>query len=248
MAIYKPPESESTFDSTFDSTFVGEGMRQRGSSGGATFQKIGVNYAIRHRVPIVNKRTSRQTHSRNRFESIQQFWRTLDSGEKQTFADEVANYPRTDSLGNEYLIQPINLQNIVNTNAETQGLPRLTEMEPPQPPPAISFDFAAIDISGQAMDIITTPQVLPGTHSMLIYVTRPVSPGQLSPGVPFVYLGMVPPSTDTAAFNYFAAYRDLFGVDSTNIGQIFHVVLQFISQVNFMSGLSIYANSEPIQA
>lgn len=196
----------------------------------------------------VLKRTSRQTHAANRLASIQSFWRTLDSTQKGTFTSEAVNYPRVDSLGNVYTMQGINLQQSANTAANAQGEPLIDSMPAPAAAPSISFDFAAIDISLQAMDIITNPQVLPSTHSMLVYATRPVSPGQLSNENLFVYLGVVLPSTDTANYNWYQVYKERFGIDANNVGQIFGVALQFISQVTFLSGLSIHATSEPITA
>lgn len=247
MAIYKPPVGVSTFDSTFDLTFTGQGDRVRGSQGGSTFQKIGTSFAIRHRAGLCNKRTSRQTHSRNRFHGVQSFYRTLDESEQLSFVDETANYERVDSLGQVYTMSGINLQNSVNTNANTNNQAPVTSMPAPQPPPAIAFDFANINLTIGAMDVITFPQVLPSTHSMLVFATRPVNAGQLANENLFVFLGVVPPSADTADYNWLPVYEATFGVNQNNVGQIFGVSLQFVSQVTFMTGLTITATSEQIE-
>ena len=245
MARYSPAES-STFDETFDETFQDSFTRVRGSFGGATFQKIGTSFAIRHRAGIVNKRTARQTQSRNRFEFVQGIWRELSPTEKASYVDQAVNYPRTNSIGEVYTFSGINLQNAVNTNAQTQGEPIITTMPAPQPPPAIDLDTPVYHLATEEFFIETNPSVLPGTHSMLIYATRPVSPGELTNQSMFIYMIGVPPGQAPNNFNFFTEYVQRFAPNENNVGQLIHVALQFVSNVSFMSGLTIYGQA-PIE-
>lgn len=242
MARYITP-GESTFDLTFDFTFQGAGTPIRGSIGGATFQRIGNSRVIRHRMAPVNKRTPRQTHSRNRFDSLQKFWRMIDSLDKQTFRDEAANYPRTSSLGNEYIISGINLQQSSNTFRLAAGQSKLTSMPSPVAFPDFFIAVFQIDVSTPVIRVELSPLQVPTNFACFIYMTRPLSPGQLSSEELYKFIDVYPPGQNTSTPDLYDAYLDAHGEIDSLVGQQVHVVCHLSSLITGQPGQRIDSNT-----
>lgn len=238
--------SSSTFDSTFDETFTVPGTRRRGSIGGATFQKIGSVYCIRHRSVPTDKKRERQTAQRQRFDVFQKFWRTLDSMEKQSFSDEAPSFPRTDSLGNVYEISGINLQQSSNTFLHAADQPPITEAKPPAVFPNFTIVSLQITIDTQDFDLVTNPAIVPAGYSMFIYATRPVSPAQLTPTTTFFLLGVLPAGSNTTMINPYATYEDMVGSLSSSAGLVVGVSLQLLDLDTGQPGTTVYSLSPPI--
>lgn len=237
--------STSAFDNTFDSTFADQVQRMRGSIGGATFQKIGTTFSIRHRSVPTDKKRIRQTAQRQRFSVVQQFWRTLDSLEKATFEDQVGDYARVDSLGNVYEISGLNLQNVSNSNAVNQAEPLITNLPSPSSPPAIAYDQTEVELVTELITLETTPSILPLTHSLRIFATRPLTAGLLYPSEAFVFMGNVPAGSAPNNLNFFPAYKDRFGISQNDAGLVFYITLHFVSVSTLQPDLTVYGVSLP---
>jgi len=237
--------STSPFDNTFDSTFADQVQRVRGSIGGATFQKIGTTFSIRHRSVPTDKKRIKQTAQRQRFSVVQQFWRTLDSLEQSSFNDQVGDYARVDSLGNVYEISGLNLQNVSNSNALNQNEPFITTLPLPTSPPAIAYLFTEVQLISEIITLQTSPSLLPATHSLRIFTTRPLTEGLLYPSENYVFMGNVPAGTDPSLLNFFPEYQDRFDVYPGYEGLVFYVTLHFVSVTTLQPDLTVYGVSLP---
>lgn len=236
----------SVFNSKFNAVFRGTGIRIKGSRGGATFQKIGGVYCIRHRSVPTDKRRERQTAQRQRFDVFQKFWRTLDSMEKQTFRDEAPSYPRINSLGVEYEISGINLQQSSNTFLHTAGENPITEAQPPNFIPAFTIDQLTLDISSGIMVISILPATVPAGFSFFVYATRTLSQGALSNSNTYTLIGVISAGLNPGSFNWLPPYELVYGsVDGTE-GQIFSVALQLIDLETGQPGTTVYGMSSII--
>lgn len=241
MAIYKL-KATSTFDSTFDSTFQDQVVRIRGSLGGATFQKIGTSFAIRHRAVPVQKRSPRQSVQKARFQALQSFWRSLDAMQKDTFRDQAINYPRTDSLGNVYTISGINMQQSSNTNLSNAGRVIQSSISAPVSYPDFSVEDNDINVSIEGMAVPITPSVVPSGFDLFVYVTRPLSPGQLSANEIFKLLAVIPEGVDTSALNFWATYLSIWGDPTDQVGNLFFTAHQLMALSNGVHGTTVFAS------
>lgn len=182
-----------------------------GSMGGATFQVCGRQKSIRKRNAPVQKRSIRQTISRNRLEHVSSNFRTLSGSQKATFATESPNYPRTDSQGNTYLLRSNNLFNSSNINLGNAALSEINSMPAFVSPPAITENVFAISQSLVSGAFSITPNIVPANFTMFAYYTRPVSGGILSPGEPYVLLYNLQQGSASNALNIYPLYRAQFG-------------------------------------
>jgi len=238
MARYLLANS-STFDYTFDYTFQDLSPRIAGSRGGAVFQKIGSQFVIRHRSVPCNKRTPRQTRQRNRFESIQTRWYELTPEQRATFLDQVANYPRTDSLGNSYNISPINLQQSMNTNNIIAGIPLIEEAQAPVAFPGFTAGSMAIVPSVPIAIFPIDPAVVPTNFALIIYTTAPLSPGQLTPGTPFLHLATLTEGINTNLVNLVDNYINDHGSIQGKEGMQVFVQQHLLSLISSQPSMSI---------
>jgi hypothetical protein len=202
-----------------------------GSMGGATFQVCGRNKSIRARRCPVQKRSPRQTQSRNRLEHVSTNFRNLSGVQKGTFATESSNYPRTDSQGNTYLLKSNNLFNSSNVNLGNAALSEINSMPSFVSPPAITenvFIISQILLSGA---FTITPNIVPTNFTLFAYYTRPISGGILSPGEPFVLLYNLQQGSASNALNIYPVYKAQFGVFQ-NPGDLWvHAKVQIISNL-----------------
>lgn len=81
----------------------------RGSMGGNVFQKSGASFAIRHRRKPRLQKTPRTTQSRVNFNYIQSNWRELSGANQASWATQIPNFQRVNSLGQTYSLDSTQL-------------------------------------------------------------------------------------------------------------------------------------------
>ena len=190
----------------------------KGSLQGSTFQKCGQVFSIRKHNTPVQKRSVKQSASKNRFEHVQTSFRTLDSSEKQTFTDQRGNFPRFDSLGNEYTLQTAQLFSSTNNALTASNQPVLRTMSDPVVYPVITPNLVALRNSILAMDIITLPDQVPLGFTLRIEASRPLSNGTLAVENDFKLLGFIVNGLFQSSVNWFSAYTNQFGNTNSLVG------------------------------
>lgn len=217
--------------------------RPRGSIEGATFQRCGKVFAIRkHNVPTDKKRID-QTGCRNKFEHVQTRFRDLSAIEKESFADEAINYPRTDSLGNEYIISAINLQNSSNTNLLNAGQSEINSMPGPVVFPPFTIATLQLSTGLSQYNIITDPNPVPAGFDLLIYASIPSSPGVAGVSNVYKLLGVVSAGINTSDIDHFQSYVQLFGDLSNQVGRRVFVLLRYLSIATGQVSLNVIGDS-----
>lgn len=167
---------------------AGSSDRPTGSRLGCTFQKAGVNFIIRRRTVPKQKRTEKQSAVKNRFDHVTKKWRTLSAAEQTTFDNEVANYPRTDSLGNIYYMRANALQNSSNISLIASGSPPVLSMPAPAIFPGFAVGQLGVELLAQSVnaallaDPVPAGFVLRVSFSDPLTDTRVFTPQTLLPG------------------------------------------------------------------
>lgn len=203
--------------------------RPRGSIEGATFQRCGKVFAIRkHNVPTDKKRIP-QTGSRNKFEHVQTRFRNLSSIEKESFADEAINYPRTDSLGNEYVLSAINLQNSSNTNLINAGQPVINTMPGPVVFPSLDVNNIFVRYAFNSAEFELNTAFVPAGFSLFVFSAVPQSPGVDSMLINSLKLFKIFPAGGDTSANIFTDYIAVFGANPYPVGSKVFGAFQFMS-------------------
>ena len=208
-----------------------------GSRGGATFQKTGTVFSIRKRAVPVQKKTPKQSVSKNRFESVQGIYRTLSPTEKASFNSETVNYPRENSLEETYFLSGQQLMSSSNNNLEAAGETPITSMPSPVVFPGISFLDAQIVISILEATSVTNPAVIPAGFTFVIESTDAFQTEQNFVNSPFIRIATIPAGTQTDDVNWFEEWKARFGDPSNRIGQIFSQRGWLISHDTGQAGL-----------
>lgn len=216
--------------------------RPLGAVGGSVFQKIGTSFVIRHRSVPTDKKRIPQFIQRNRFDSIQKRFRGLSGTDQQTWRDESVNYPRINSLGDMYVISGANLQQSSNTFAFVSDVPFINSIPSPVSVPSFIFDTIEFAEPLDAFDIVLDPITVPAGFNLLVYATRPLSPGTLTPSTTYRLLGTLAPGTNTAAVNWFDQYITNWGTVNDQIGQLIFVTAQLLSIDTFQPGVTVYGS------
>lgn len=150
--------------------------RPLGSRGGATFQRNGACFTIRKRAVPIQKRSAKQSAVKNRFDVMQKNWKTLSGTDQTEWQNETINYPRTDSLGNIYIISRANLQASSNINLVNSQLPTLSYPDPFVPVGNPNFGGEATFFNSGIVSVWNDPMIIPAGVSLQVWFSRP-SPG-----------------------------------------------------------------------
>lgn len=168
-----------------------------GSVAGSTYSRNASGAYIRNRSVPTNPNTLSQQAARASFGSGSGVWRSLNTVSKQTFADQVVNYPYVDKLGQSKTYTPSQLCMTVNNRVKQMvgmadigasgfvAFPTIVTMVPPV---AMIFPEDAtcvFDISGNTLtlkvglaDALTE---LPDGYQLLVAATPPKSAGFYRP-------------------------------------------------------------------
>lgn len=156
--------------------------REIGSIGGITFQKAGSQFILRIRNAPVDKRSISQIEQRQRFAAMASQWRERSTPEKDSFGNEVINYPRQNSLGQTYF-QPENAlflgSNLNVTQSETVAV---TTMPAPVTNPIQNSNLNQMDFSASEVIYRMTINPIPVNTSLTVEMSAPlpITPGNVS--------------------------------------------------------------------
>jgi hypothetical protein len=167
-----------------------------GSIGGQTYSRNANGAYIRNKAIPTNTNTIPQQLARARFGSVSQIWGGLTDAQKQSFRDQVTNYPYKDTLGQSKFYTPSQLCNVVNQRIiQTNGIVSVLGDGLPAPlvqfmPAPVAFPFVediTVDLSLAATGInfqvglSDAAAQLPDGSILIVDATAPKSQGFTSP-------------------------------------------------------------------
>lgn len=222
--------------------------RIAGSRGGSTFQKAGTNFIIRKRSVIVQKRSSKQSIVKSLLASRAQFFRTLSAADQLTWSTNAPLFPRTDSLGNIYIMPGIALQILTNINAALlNDAPVSIASLPVVYPSRILDDVGFADVISFLEAIITdvsnpSDHTVPVGFSLKMFFTRPLSPGIISvPDFEYKLVQILSEGVDTFNLNFYPAYLLTLPPLEENTGNILYAAFKLTSIDNFIDDEFVFS-------
>lgn len=183
-----------------------------GSVGGLTFQRCGRNLAIRKRNTPVQKRSAKQSVSKNRFEHVQTSYRFISGPGKTSFNSEAPNYPRNNSFGVPYNISGLNLFTSSNINLGNAGTAEITTMPAVVSPPSFTVVNFVLSQGLSSGGVITSPGNVPTDCTLFVYCTAPVGNGISTPRGSYALLYTVPAGSPSVGVNAYPFFQARFGV------------------------------------
>ncbi len=151
--------------------------RMKGSRGGSTFQKSGQVFSIRKRNVPVQKRSIKQSQSKNTFEHVQSNFRTLTPSEQSNIGGQAGDYERTDSLGNVYAMTAGQMFASSNINLVNSGLPIVKVIPDPVVYPVFDFNSIALIASEERVEFELEISIVPDGFTMFAFTSAILSNG-----------------------------------------------------------------------
>jgi hypothetical protein len=181
-----------------------------GSRGGATFQRCGRVFAIRKRAVPVQKNSPKQSAMYSALSSQSTLWRSLSPAQKGTFTTFQADYPRVDSLGNTYLVEPVALMNSMNMNRLKIGAAQANSLTGAIAYVPITINTWGIDRAATAFTLWMNANPVQASCRLSIFVglfdqaQRPFSKRDC------VFLGKLNAGANTSDTDWWNAWKALF--------------------------------------
>lgn len=189
----------------------------RGSFQSTTFSKNAAGAIIRSKVKPINRRTTKQSLVRQQFGSIASAWRGLTQTQRDSWEAAKSSFPYQDSLGQTKIYTASQLHEKFNRNLLVIGGSVIASAPAPT-----SFEIYSLSIATDAVDdlsIAFTPTPVPADDTLVIYATRPLSPGIGAAGnSDFRYITTVAPA-GVSPVDLVTAYEAVFGSLAASEGQ-----------------------------
>jgi hypothetical protein len=205
----------------------------RGSFQSTTFSKNAAGAIIRSKVKPINRRTTKQSLVRQQFGSIASSWRGLTQVQRNSWEAAKSSFPYQDSLGQTKIYTASQLYEKFNRNLLVIGESLITDAPAPT-----SFEIYSLTIGADGTDdlsIAFTPTPVPADDTVVIYATRPLSPGIGAAGnSDFRLITTIAPA-GTSPLVLVTAYEAVFGSLAGAVGQ--KVFIQ-IKPVKTASGIA----------
>lgn len=218
-----------------------------GSRGGSTFQRCGRVFSIRSRKAPVQKKTAKQTLSTNRFGAFASRWRQLTNPQKNTWSTFAGDYPRTDSLGNSYIVQRQALRIGANITQFPAGASIINTLVAAIALVPFVEDTFILGIGANAFDLVITPDAVQANCKAVFFVGIPSATQREFQKVDLVRLGIVDSGNNTSAENWRPEYSALFPAPLQVVGFWIPVMVEIVqkSSGQVIGSLSSWAHIEP---
>lgn len=200
----------------------------KGSIGGATFQRSGKVLAIRKRNVPIQKRSSKQSRRKNAFDCNMKLWKTLSPTEQATWLTFQSDFPRVDSFGNSYLVNPIALQNSSNLIRTQNGLPQQNDLVAAIAFVPITTDTFVYRHSSFAFDIVILPLAVQTDCTLNVFAGIASLTQQAFTKANCRFLGSVNSGIDTNLQNWFTVWNDLFQESSAIVDGFIPLFLEVV--------------------
>lgn len=152
----------------------------RGSIGGTVFSQNANGAYIRNRSEPINPNTIAQQAARQVLTGNATAWKALSDANRQTWIDQAANYPYTDTLGQVKFYTPQQLFMVVNQRLVNAGEARLLTMIAPITLQTFNSMTAAYAAGAGTFNITITldGSTTTGANSLVkLYASAPVTAG-----------------------------------------------------------------------
>lgn len=200
-----------------------------GSREGSTFQRTANGFVIRKRTVPTQKSSDIQSVATNRFASVSQNWRSLTPAQQATWATEAPNFPRTDSLGNSYIISNQQLQQSSNVNLEVSNQNQIVTIPASAAIPAISFVDSFYDSSGSFVKIDTNTFPVPSGYEIQVFIGQFGLPSINSIDLNFLSFIFSIPSGTPPLTNFFSNVSPFFPLAGSYVGSFYSIACQMIA-------------------
>jgi hypothetical protein len=203
-----------------------------GSHGGATFQRSGKVFSIRKRAVPIQKRTARQSVVKNAFNTMQKRWKNISGANQATWSTFQADYPRTDSLGNTYLLAPHILctsSNILRISIGRGTLSTLTAAIAGVP---IVDDTFSCRPSVSAFDIVLLPVNVQTNCRVIFYCGAPTLTPVIGSRANTFLIGHRNSGQSTFTPNWYPQYSALFPNVVNQVGMFIPVFVSVVMDTN----------------
>ena len=190
-----------------------------GSVAGNVYSKNANGAYVRNKGTVANRNTIPQQAARMIFAAISRGWAALSAANKQSFIDQVANYPFTNALGQTQIFTGKQLYSKLNNTLVSAGLSPISTCLAPISalPTVLNVDITAVN----SIDILVSTGLneVPTGCTMVLMATAPQTKGKYRPKRPdFKQIGTLAAEDSTLNLNLAANYSAVFG-DEPSSGQ-----------------------------
>ena len=215
----------------------GNGVAEiRGSIAGNVYSKNSSGNYIRNKTKPYNPQTISQTGVRALFSTIAQVWRTLLSGERDSFVAQAPFYPTTNSVGDTVVYTGSQLHQKHNLNLSSVSAPYITSQFSPVPITQPIADLLTFDTSVLGAELQLTNLVATSTDERISVEATPIlSSGIKNPNSFFKFIDYKSDGVILGDFDITTNWELIYGNDLTSapVGSQIWVRL---STVNMITG------------
>jgi hypothetical protein len=187
-----------------------------GSLAGSVFSRNANGAYIRNRAKPTNNNSTAQQSARALFSTVSTTWQTLTPAQRQSFIDQVENYPYIDKLGQTKTYTGSQLYKKLNGNLIQTGNAIIDNCLPPVTIVAID---SAVGSASQANGVVITGVsfggvglIVPDGYVCNVYATRAMGAGVTNPKPPmFRMIAVLPEATDTGDYDISTEYEAVYG-------------------------------------
>lgn len=150
-----------------------------GSAGSTTASRNRYGNYLRNRTIPVNPNSVSQQGVRGIFGGLAQTWRTLTQSQRDSWSNLASNVPRTDSLGQSYVLSGIALFIGLNSTRDAVGDALINDAPSLDSPPVVlTMSLVATVALGGTLTLAYTNSGGAATNNMIIRASAPRSPGR----------------------------------------------------------------------
>jgi len=148
----------------------------RGKLNGMVFSKNRYASIVRNKTSPVQPNTTAQMNRRQTFGALSASFRGLTVAQIAAWNAAVANWPRSNTFGQQYLMSGLNLFVGLNNNLSTSSSPTISNPPLPVELPVFKLQSASLDSAGLG-SLAFTPTV-PAGYVLVLRSTPPLSAGR----------------------------------------------------------------------
>lgn len=209
----------------------------RGKFAATIFSKNRGGAMIRNRVTPINRKSLTQSAVRQEFSAISTSWRGLTQAQRDAWIAATPNFPYQDTLGQTKQLSGAQLYEKFNRNLTVLGESLIST--PPLPTSFPVLAFGAITLSAAAFTVGFTPDPVPAGFALVVYATRPVSPGvDAFRDSDFRFIGFEDPA-GISPFDINTAYEAIFGSKTGLTGQKVGVEIKLVEVASGIAGTAL---------
>lgn len=196
-----------------------------GSVAGNVYSKNANGAYVRNKGTVANRNTIPQQAARMIFAAISRGWAALSAANKQSFIDQVANYPFTNALGETQIFTGKQLYSKLNNTLASAQQSIISTCLPPinALPTVINVDIASL--TNITTTFSTGLQEVPANCVAVIMATTGFTKGKYRPKRPdFKQIEVLNAGDGTDNKDYSTAYLSVFGVAPAAGQRVFYAL------------------------